>query len=67
MFKQDLETAVSTNPRFAFTLTELDITQDHDLFAKYRYSIPVVEIGATTLRAPITVSEIIGVLKTAVS
>lgn len=35
-------------------LQEIDITQDTDLFARYRFSIPVLKIGDTTLKAPIT-------------
>ena len=40
--------------RYPHKLVEVDITQDHDLFARYRYSIPVIKIGTTTLKAPIT-------------
>lgn len=39
-------------------LLEVDITQDRDTFAYYRFSIPVVEIGGTTLRAPITAEQL---------
>ncbi|MCB8983156.1 MAG: glutaredoxin family protein [Ardenticatenaceae bacterium] len=48
-------------------LVEVDITQDADLFARYRYTIPVVEIGAVTLQAPITAVALIDALQTAVS
>lgn len=44
-------------------LTEIDITQDPDLFARYRYAIPVVRVGQTELQAPITVEQ----LKTALA
>ena len=39
-------------------LVEIDITQDADTFALYRFSIPVIEIGDTTLRAPITTAQL---------
>jgi glutaredoxin len=39
---------------FPHELQEIDITKDADLFARYRFSIPVVKIGNTTLKAPIT-------------
>lgn len=35
-------------------LTEVDITSDPQLFAQYRYTIPVVQIGNIILQAPIT-------------
>lgn len=35
-------------------LVEVDITKDHDTFMRYRYIIPVVEIGDVTLKAPIS-------------
>jgi len=38
---------------YPHTLTEIDITQDTDTFAYYRYIIPVVKIGERTLKAPI--------------
>ncbi|MFQ5399663.1 MAG: glutaredoxin family protein [Anaerolineae bacterium] len=40
--------------RFPHQLSEVDITADHDAFARYRYTIPVVKIGAQTLKAPIS-------------
>jgi len=40
--------------RFPHQLSEVDITADHDTFARYRYVIPVVKIGAQTLKAPIS-------------
>lgn len=48
-------------------LTEVDITQDHDLFARCRYLIPVVEIGAARLMAPIDPDQLRSALATAVS
>ena len=35
-------------------LQEIDITKNSDLFARYRFAIPVVKIGEQTLKAPIT-------------
>lgn len=48
-------------------LEEVDITQDAALFAGYRYTIPVVEIGTTILQAPITAVQLTHALQTAVS
>lgn len=48
-------------------LEEVDITQDHDLFARYRFMIPVVTIGQIDLKAPITREELRAALKTAVA
>ena len=39
---------------FPHKLQEVDITKDSDLFARYRFAIPVVKIGDKTLKAPIT-------------
>ena len=44
--------------RFPHHLVEIDITQDDELFQRYRYVIPVVEIGEQTLQAPITITEL---------
>ncbi|MDJ0753163.1 MAG: glutaredoxin family protein [Ardenticatenaceae bacterium] len=38
---------------YPHTLHEVDITQDHDTFAKYRFIIPVLHIGEVALKAPI--------------
>ncbi|HEY63987.1 MAG TPA: glutaredoxin family protein [Caldilineae bacterium] len=38
---------------FDFELREVDITQDARLFRRYRYFIPVIEIGDVRLYAPI--------------
>ena len=35
-------------------LTEVDITSDPALFARYRYTIPVIRVGEIELQAPIT-------------
>lgn len=39
---------------FPHQLSEVDITQDSELFDKYRYTIPVVKVGDVELMAPIT-------------
>lgn len=41
-------------PAFPHTVQEVDITQDDLLFQKYRYIIPVVQIGEEEVAAPIT-------------
>ena len=43
---------------FPHQLTEIDITQDHELFSRYHYIIPVVHIGAAELQAPITSAQL---------
>ncbi len=40
------------------TLTEVDITQNHDTFMRYRYIIPVVTLGDERLQAPISEGEL---------
>lgn len=44
-------------------LTEIDITSDPALFARYRYVIPVIHVGEMELQAPITAVQ----LKTALA
>ena len=46
-------------------LVEVDITQDHDTFAFYRYIIPVLQIGDVTLKAPILNGQIEAALERA--
>jgi glutaredoxin len=46
-------------------LREVDITEDTDLFARYRYTIPVVKAGIQMLKAPITKSQLEAALQTA--
>ncbi len=41
-------------PYFPHQLSKIDISQDAELFAKYRYTIPVVQVGDVALAAPIT-------------
>ncbi|MCA9901927.1 MAG: glutaredoxin family protein [Anaerolineales bacterium] len=47
-------------------LQEVDITQDDALFQKYRYTIPVVQVGKVELAAPITAVQLQHALETAV-
>jgi glutaredoxin len=58
--KDKLETLQSIYPH---QLQEVDITQDDALFAKYRYIIPVVQIGEQELAAPITAVQLQNALK----
>ncbi|MDX1687907.1 MAG: glutaredoxin family protein [Candidatus Promineifilaceae bacterium] len=51
--------------RYPHHLTEVDITEDDDLFRRYRYAIPVVHVGDVELRAPVTEEELAGALHTA--
>jgi glutaredoxin len=44
-------------------LTEVDITQDTALFEKYRFTIPVVQVGSQVLSAPITAVQLQQALK----
>ena len=48
---------------FPHDLQEVDITQDADLFARYRFSIPVVKVGDVVLKAPITAVQLKTVLQ----
>ncbi len=51
-------------PQTPYRLTEIDITSDSDLFAKYRFSIPVLQIGKSVLQAPIHSDAIIAAIQT---
>lgn len=50
-------------PTYPHQLKEVDITADHDTFAKYRYIIPVLKIGEQTLKAPLTLMQITAALR----
>ncbi len=39
-------------------LTEIDITSDRDIFARYHLTIPVIHIGQTELQAPISTAQL---------
>ena len=56
------EELAALQPLHPHQLAEVDITLDPDLFDRYRYLIPVVTIGSTELRAPISRQELIDVL-----
>jgi hypothetical protein len=53
--KADLASLSASYPH---NLTEVDITQDAELYARYRYIIPVVQIGTKTLKAPISLLDL---------
>lgn len=44
--------------RYPHQLVEMDITQDDELFAQYRYRIPVVVVNGRELAAPIGPGEL---------
>ncbi len=46
-------------------LQEINITQDDALFNRYRYTIPVVQIGEQELAAPITAVQLQNALQKA--
>ncbi len=48
---------------FPHNLQEIDITQDSELLARYRFAIPVVKIGDVTLNAPITAVQLAAALE----
>ena len=51
--------------RFPHHLQAVDITRNETLFQKYRYTIPVVQIGEVELAAPITAVQLQNALKSA--
>lgn len=51
--------------RFPHCLGRIDITEDDALYQRYRYVIPVVQIGDVELRAPITEAELEDALRSA--
>ena len=60
--KEMLHQLAATYPH---QLTEIDITTDHDTFATYRFIIPVLKIGSTTLKAPIQQMDLVYALRNA--
>ncbi len=48
-------------------LIEVDITTDPDLYARYRFTIPVLECGGSRLKAPISYGDIARMLETSVT
>lgn len=53
--------------RYRFSLREVDITRDETDFASFRYRIPVFQIGAHEIAAPITAGELEDALATAIA
>lgn len=49
---------------FPHQLQEVDITKDSALFARYRFTIPVIKIGEETLKAPITTDQLVSAFQT---
>jgi glutaredoxin len=62
---EDLRTQLDElQPEYGFTLEEIDITRDADLFARYRYAIPVLmKDGKEIARGRVTDRELIALLK----
>lgn len=60
--KAQLALLAADNEAWAYQLTEIDITADPDLFARYRFSIPVLHIGTLTLKAPISTPQLAAAL-----
>jgi glutaredoxin len=57
------ETLASLHALYPHELVKVDITADHDLYLKYRYTIPVITLGQTTLHAPITALQLANLLR----
>lgn len=53
--KTALERLTAVRPHH---LSEIDITSDRDIFARYHLTIPVVHIGRIKLQAPITAAQL---------
>lgn len=56
--KENLTSLQADHAGFKYQLHEVDITQDEELFKRYRYTIPVVKIGSKTLSAPIELHQL---------
>ncbi|MFT5195504.1 MAG: glutaredoxin [Candidatus Promineifilaceae bacterium] len=61
--KSLLETLEGTYPH---QLTEIDITLDKELNARYRFQIPVLQIGNSQLKAPINLLDLSRFLREAI-
>ena len=59
------EALAALQDTFPHQLTEVDITLDTAVYEKYKFIIPVVEIGATQLQAPISRQELVSTLQAA--
>ncbi len=53
--KEMLDRLTAVHPHH---LTEIDITSDRDIFARYHLTIPVIHIGQTELQAPISTAQL---------
>ncbi|MCA9935910.1 MAG: glutaredoxin family protein [Anaerolineales bacterium] len=52
---EDVEAALAAlQTQYPHKLVTVDITTDEALFARYRFTIPVVRVGDVELSAPIT-------------
>jgi glutaredoxin len=62
---EDLRTLLDElRPEWAFELTEVDITQDESLFARYRYEIPVLlKDGREIARGRVSDRELLSLLR----
>ena len=60
--KTDLMDLKMANPRLAYQINEIDITQNRELFKKYCITIPVLKIGDLTLEAPIEKHQLVEAL-----
>ena len=62
---EDVRTTLDElEPEHAFTLEEIDITTDAELFARYRFEIPVLlKDGREVARGRITDRELMKILK----
>lgn len=60
--KADLAMLAATFPH---SLREVDITEERDLYLKFRYLIPVVMVGEQRLQAPISAVQLAAALRRA--
>ena len=55
-------------PEFGFTVEEIDITRDAELFARYRFEIPVLSCGEVEIaRGRVDARDLLDRLRTATS
>ncbi|VVB94641.1 Uncharacterised protein [uncultured archaeon] len=58
------ETLLKTRKEFPFSLTEVDIEKDKEIFEKYKYLIPVIKIdGEETFTYKVNEAELKTILK----
>jgi glutaredoxin len=58
------EALIKTQKEFPFSLIEVDIEKDRELFEKYKYLIPVIEIdGEKTFTYKVNEAELKAILK----